>query len=354
MAPMGLRLSPLGVVVFCLLGLGVLYHLYSGFLAGKLPIFMQEDSGDSAAGSVWLSNPKSRSSSMVDLRQLLAASVEAAVLGGDEVRRVREQNTLDEKSKGKTKEGAPELYTLGDLASHRKMTGLFKHSFPNIKVISEEHDDKIDNVVWSSTIPKEISSKILDPKEVLEESITVWIDPLDATQEYTENLRQYVTTMVCVAVEGKPVIGVIHKPFSKYTAWAMVDGGSNIIARSSYSENPLKVTVSRSHEGEGRKVTQQAFGNSTVIIAAGGAGYKVLSLLDVPDDEHTKADVYLHTSFIKKWDICAGSAILRTLGGHMTTLKGEEIDYSSSPSNYDGILASVKLDHKALIEKIHI
>lgn len=33
MAPMGIRLSPLGVAVFCLLGLGVLYHLYSGFLA---------------------------------------------------------------------------------------------------------------------------------------------------------------------------------------------------------------------------------------------------------------------------------------------------------------------------------
>ena len=37
--------------------------------------------------------------------------------------------------------------------------------------------------------------------------------------QYTENLLEYVTTMVCIAIRGEPVVGVIHKPFSDKTAW---------------------------------------------------------------------------------------------------------------------------------------
>lgn len=47
------------------------------------------------------------------------------------------------------------------------------------------------------------------------------------------------------------------------------------------------------------------------------SGYKVLSLLEMPSHEEKsvdQADVYVHVTFIKKWDICAGAALLSTLG----------------------------------------
>ncbi|KAI1889111.1 hypothetical protein AGOR_G00175710 [Albula goreensis] len=158
--------------------------------------------------------------------------------------------------------------------------------------------------------------------------------------------------MVCVAVNGEPVIGVIHKPFTGYTAWAMVGVGGNVGARASYNEKAPQVIVSRSHAGKVKEFIGSALGNDTVIIPAGGAGYKVLALLDPTDEKYDKADVYIHITFIKKWDICAGNAILKALGGHMTTLKGEEIDYRGSEANNGGLLASIHMDHNLLVERL--
>lgn len=40
-------------------------------------------------------------------------------------------------------------------------------------------------IVWDRKVPEDILKEIGTPKEVPAESVTVWIDPLDATQEYT-------------------------------------------------------------------------------------------------------------------------------------------------------------------------
>lgn len=55
-------------------------------------------------------------------------------------------------------------------------------------------------------------------------------------------------------------------------AWGFVGQGSNMHSRSSYSVNPPKVIVSRSHSGKVKSYIQDAFGNSTTVIEAGGAG----------------------------------------------------------------------------------
>ena len=64
--------------------------------------------------------------------------------------------------------------------------------------------------------------------------------------------------------------------FVCFPAWAMVDGGSNVKARTAYNEKTPRIVVSRSHSGMVKQVALQTFGNQTTIIPAGGAGMFVL------------------------------------------------------------------------------
>jgi inositol monophosphatase 3 len=87
--------------------------------------------------------------------------------------------------------------------------------------------------------------------------------------------------MVCVAVKGVPVIGVIHKPFENVTAWGWV--GPNIISHalrqnledsSRVELSKSRLIVSRSHAGGVHDVAGKLFGPEVQVTPAGGAGYK--------------------------------------------------------------------------------
>lgn len=64
-------------------------------------------------------------------------------------------------------------------------------------------------------------------------------------------------------------------------------------------------------------------------------------------------DIYLHATAIKKWDICAGNAIIHTVEGKMTTIKGENINYSagSNVKVTDGLLVT-RYDHNYYLSKL--
>jgi inositol monophosphatase 3 len=55
-----------------------------------------------------------------------------------------------------------------------------------------------------------------------------------------------------------------------------VGHGTNVRARTSYISSSPKVIVSRSHAGKVKSFIQDAFGNTTTITPAGGAGEYLL------------------------------------------------------------------------------
>ncbi|XP_071477997.1 Golgi-resident adenosine 3',5'-bisphosphate 3'-phosphatase-like [Diadema antillarum] len=338
-----IRLNPFGVIVLVVLGGGTLLFIQRTYYNGS----------DTKANEV-ISASKGE---LISMKELLAASIQLAERGGVVVKAIRDSHRLNEASKGKTKEGMNNPVTDGDMKSHEAIVSGFKKSFPSVFVVSEEHEKKEFNMENVKPVNKDIPivSKVIQTDEKIPSGdITVWVDPLDATQEYTEDLLQYVTTMVCVAVKGRPVIGVIHKPFLEEgpkTSWAWVGKGhAPHLQEIKYDANILKsprIIVSRSHAGDVEKVAKTTFGESTEVIPAGGAGFKVMSLLE------GKADAYVHVTLIKKWDICAGNAILQEMNSKMSTLEGGVIDYDryDDPKNPDGLLATI-WDHEQFLEKL--
>ncbi|XP_054288335.1 putative inositol monophosphatase 3 [Macrosteles quadrilineatus] len=291
-----------------------------------------------------------------NVKQLLIAAIELAEKGGVEVFNVRKSADLKIQSKGKTLEGANNPVTDADYHSHCVMYFGLKKLFPLVKIISEEEvlESKCGQLSSPSlTMKVEPNGNIdnLIDEELPIKDLTIWIDPLDATQEFTENLLEYVTTLICVAYKGRPLVGVVHRPFAqeKTTSWAWVGRGmSSDLASYQNVESSPTVVVSRSHSGSIEDIVHKALGTDTPIVKAGGAGYKVLQVVS------GNASAYVHATAIKKWDICAGNAILSAVGGAMTTLTNEEIDYSppKGPLNRDGLLAT-RHDHSQYALRFH-
>ena len=95
-------------------------------------------------------------------------------------------------------------------------------------------------------------------------------------------------------------------------------------------------------------VAADVFGTEVTVTPAGGAGFKAWEVAA------GRQDAYVHTTLIKKWDICAGTALLTSLGGKMTILEGSEIDYSGTPAkvkNEGGLLATLH-DHDLYVDKL--
>lgn len=75
------------------------------------------------------------------------------------------------------------------------------------------------------------------------------------------------------------------------------------------------------------------------IIRAGGAGYKVILLLEGTADGYIFA-----TPGCKRWDTCACEAVLEGVGGKLTDVFGDSVKYELADSymNKAGVIASLK------------
>ena len=142
-----------------------------------------------------------------------------------------------------------------------------------------------------------------------------------------------MTVLIGVAVAGKPVAGVIHQPFygttlghpphkQGRTVWGMLGLGVRGLTPNPTPDPPgLRLAVSRSHYSRTVERVTESLG-ATEKVVAGGAGNKILMVLE------NTVDAYIYPSTgTKRWDTCAGDALIQAAGGKVTDIHGRPLKY---------------------------
>eukprot|EP01084_Bolivina_argentea_P138475 243766_1 len=277
-----------------------------------------------------------------DLGALVAACRDLASRSGKLISTIYEEGDLQviEKVYGENKKltslkeilNVKDPTTIADELAQKMIIGSLQKLFPKLKVCGEEGDLKCNdsdiitpNTKFDKQIPKKYDS--IDVKDLV-----VWVDPIDGTKEFTEGIKSAVTTLIGIAWKGRPIAGIIGRPFTSEVVWGVVGlgafGFNNADQLSSRIKNKDKlrtICTSRSHFKPSMKAYVSAC-KPTGFVRSGGSGGKSLMVIE------GIADAYVFPSRgTKKWDTCAPEAVLLSLGGKLTKPDGSLYDYD--PSN---------------------
>ena len=156
--------------------------------------------------------------------------------------------------------------------------------------------------------------------------VCVYVDPLDGTNEFAAGNLGAVTCLMGVAVDGRPVAGIIGQPFHTHRAGRTVWGGRGVGVRgledigagrvwderSRYSLDPsssFTCCVNRVTRDDRIDAVLRTT-NATIGDKVSATGYHFLRVL-----EGAAHCSMLLRAGTKKWDTCGGEALLREAGG---------------------------------------
>jgi len=293
------------------------------------------------------------------LSQVLAASVHIADRAGEIVRDIMRKGDLGIVEKT----GINDLQTQADRSAQDCIVASLAAQFPDLKVVGEEGEQDISEVSedWIVRTKDSKASAVVCPARLASvkmSDLTVWVDPLDGTKEYTQGLLDHVTVLVGIAVGTEAVAGVIHQPYWNYKEEGATLGRTlyGLVGAGVYGIKPVApplgqriVTTTRSHS-TGLVSDALEILKPDSVVKVGGAGHKVMLLME------GEAHAYVFpTPGCKKWDTCAPEAILHAMGGKLTDMKGNQYEYHAEVEhrNSEGVLATaLSSEHQWYVDTI--
>lgn len=300
--------------------------------------------------------------------RVLSSAVRVASRAGAEVRKITKTGQLDVIDKG-----IQDYQTEADRTAQRMIVASLTSKFPKCIIVGEEdlaEDNEADKNLVVNDDDEDVLSNHTLPKQyndVREEDITIWVDPLDGTAEFVKGFLEHVTILIGISINGKSIAGVIHQPFYGHsksspsknitgrTIWGLVGLGCFGVEPMNREVNfdELIITTTASHGNKNIEEAIEAL-KPKQVLKVGGAGHKVLLVIE------GRAHSYVFTSAgCKRWDTGAPEAVLESLGGKLTDVFGNYVDYSyrddGNYQNYFGIIASINPEvHERIVKSIPI
>eukprot|EP00123_Amoebidium_parasiticum_P014604 comp22572_c0_seq1/m.34441 comp22572_c0_seq1/g.34441 ORF comp22572_c0_seq1/g.34441 comp22572_c0_seq1/m.34441 type:complete len:294 (-) comp22572_c0_seq1:188-1069(-) len=287
------------------------------------------------------------------MQQLLATSLAATQRAGGIIRSIMLGGQL-----GLVQKGYDDPQTEADRQAQACIVASLKAAWPHLRVIAEEGELGPEYPPRAEPVPVPTTSDVYAHKcpgtmgDVTPERVVVWIDPLDGTKEFTEGITSAVTVLVGISVDGDPEAGVIFQPFEKEgrAIWGMRGMGVFGCDLNKTPSNEFIVSTTRSHPHPNLERAINKL-QPTRVLRVGGAGNKFIQLLE------GTSHVYLfNCPGTKKWDTCAGEALLRCVGGQVTDERGTSYKYGADVPypNKEGVIATIDADiHRRCLDAIN-
>lgn len=293
------------------------------------------------------------------------------------------QAVYDSKDFEKKMKGKDDPVTQADIHVQTLLATGLRHFYPKIHIVGEEDVEFKGELNYDfskinrSLLPTDLYSKV-NNEFSLEDSV-VWIDPLDGTLSYVDNELDAVCTLIGVSYKSRPLMGLVGHYYQKKENFAyqpQVFFGHKdmnqvhyvydhelfpyLLKEGSLIPWELKPLFNKNIESNFRvcctkhridEVLRERINKiNGVPHLMGGSGWKLLQVI------LGTADCYFYDrTGTKKWDTCAGEALLLALGGILTTMDGKSYEYLEPPAemaNKEGVLAMLNRDFHEKVVKV--
>jgi len=303
---------------------------------------------------------------VVDLQELLDVCVEVAQRAGAVIKYVRESGTLCAVEKHEN-----DPVTRADFAAQTLIFGNLRRKWPKLGLVGEEDeakcggadveellkigeqaklrsDDASERSKMTVTVPENI-------RRIPVDELCVYVDPLDATREYTRGSDEPVMVLIGITRNNIPFASVTHQPFVDAT-----HGGRTLSAvvgvgycenlhPGQYKDEKGTLVILSSLTGDQAAERKRVMLGTDQVGFVGGCANKMLHVVE-------GRATFMMNSGCFVWDTCAVETFARTCGGIVTDLDGNDLVYSRKPApNSHGVFVSMlpRDEHVAWIKRYH-